>query len=65
MTSALAARAGADEVLLELQFGRWHASADCPVLLAQPEAFVQLAHDSPRTRPCSICAAAAALPIAR
>jgi hypothetical protein len=43
-------------VLVEAQFGRWHARPDCPVLRAQPEAFVQPAHDPAEARPCSICA---------
>jgi hypothetical protein len=48
--------AGTAPVLVEAQFGRWHARADCPVLRAQPEAFVQPAHDPAEARPCSICA---------
>jgi hypothetical protein len=51
------------EVLLELRFGRWHASADCPVIRAQPEAFVQPVHDPADTRPCTICAPPASLAI--
>lgn len=44
------------EVLIEVGFARWHASTDCPVLLEQPEAFVQPAHDPGETRACTICA---------
>jgi hypothetical protein len=60
VTSALLAERAAAEVLLELRFGRWHARADCPVIRAQPEAFVQPAYDPAETRPCTICALSAA-----
>jgi hypothetical protein len=43
-------------VLIEVGFARWHARWDCPVLRAQPEAFVQPAHDPGETRACTICA---------
>jgi hypothetical protein len=53
------------QVLLELRFGRWHARADCPVIRAQPEAFVQPAHDPAEMRPCTICALSAGTTTAR
>jgi hypothetical protein len=42
-------------VVLEPRFGRWHASADCPVLRAQPEAVVQLTSTVENVRACTIC----------
>jgi hypothetical protein len=61
VASLLLARTAAAEVfvetvLVETDFARWHRSADCPVLLAQPEALVQLVPDPGGTRACTICA---------
>ncbi|HVV58603.1 MAG TPA: hypothetical protein VHC45_09585 [Gaiellaceae bacterium] len=56
MHSLLLPHSRAAEVLIEVGFARWHARWDCPVLRAQPEAFVQPAHDPGETRACTICA---------
>lgn len=56
MPSLLLPPTGAVKVLVEVGFARWHVSADCPVLLAQPEAFVHPTHDPGAARACTICA---------
>jgi len=60
VTSVLVAEPATAGVLVEVRFGRWHARPDCPVIRAQPEAFVQPAHDPAEARPCTICALSAA-----
>ncbi len=61
----LLVEASVDEVLLEPRFDRWHASANCPVLLEQPEAFVQLASAPGGGRACTICVSDAGVSTSR